>query len=198
MQQLRLRNSITNFPPEDGGVRRAPREKTGRFCGRTCIVLAAAGVIGSLFYLVNCCNPSDELLDNQNCFNATQYTQKTGLSAPGEHDLYCTYSNQDLPKQMAELVSAGIVNLIEQAGSFIYQGARQTFECINNGMYWRQYRDESHCVYMDNVTCTSLGGTAFRGGSRCIPTFQRDIPASQECSRDIVDLCKWPAGKWFQ
>lgn len=194
MEQLRLRNSTPTFEQlEEGGVSRAPREKKGSFCGRTCIVLAAAGVIGSLFYLVNCCDSSDEHLNTQTCFNATQYTQKTGLPAPNEHDLYCTYADQDLPRQMSELVSAGLVKVIEQAGSFIYQGARLTFECINNGMLWRQYRDESHCVRMDKVNCTSLGGTAFHGGSVCRPTFSSALSASQAgCSRDLVDLCKWP------
>ena len=195
MQQLRLRNTTPNFEQlEEGGVGRAPQEKkTGSFCGRTCIVLAAAGVIGSLFYLVNCCDSSDEGLGTRGCFHATQYTQKTGLSAPNKHDLYCTYADQNLPKQMSELVSAGLVKVIEQAGSLIYQGARLTFECINNGMFWRQYRDESHCVFMDNATCTSLGGTAFRGGSGCTPTLHSGISASQvKCSLDVVDLCKWP------
>ena len=193
MQQLRLRNSSPNFDQlKEVGVSRAPRENKGNFHGRTCIVLATAGVIGSLFYLMNCYGSSDELHNTQACFNATQYTQKTGLSAPNEHDLYCTYSNHNLPKQMADLVSAGIVNVIEQAGSLIYQGARLTFECINNGMLWRQYRDESHCVYMDNVTCTSLGGTAFRGGSGCIPPIHRGISVSRLCSLDEVDVCKWP------
>ena len=93
---------------------------------------------------------------------------------------------------MADLVSAGIIDVIEQAGTFIYQGARLTFECINNGMLWRQYSDESHCVFMDHVTCRALGGHPFRGGSSCTESLRCWLLASQDlCSLDEVDVCKW-------
>ena len=106
MQQLRLRN-ITPDPvkSEEDRVSCTPKKKYGSFCGRTCVVLATAGIIGSLYYLVNYYGSSDKL-NIPTCFNATQYTQKTGFSAPNEHDLYCTYSDHNLPKQMADLVRA--------------------------------------------------------------------------------------------
>lgn len=168
-----------------------PHKKNGSFCGRTCVVLATAGILGSLYLLANCYS-SDDQHNFPTYYNATQFTNKTGFPAPNEYDLYCTYSDQNLPRQMADFVSAGIIDVIEQAGTFIYQGARLTFECINNGMLWRQYIDESHCVFMDHVTCRALGGNPFRDGSRCIEGLHCGLLASQDlCSLDEVDVCKW-------
>ena len=98
--------------------------------------------------------------------------------------------DQTLPRQMAELVNHGIISVIEHEGNIIYRGARNTFECINQGLTWRQYIDESVCVGMDAGTCSSLGGYTSHGGSRCSPTIDLESSACKLCTKDLVKLCK--------
>ena len=112
------------------------------------------------------------------------------MHTPDNNDIYCTYPNQRLPRQMAELVNHGIVRVIEHAGNLIYQGARNIFECINQGLAWRQHPGISECVFMDPDTCSSLGGYPSYGSSVCGPEINLEDYASF-CTKDYVRLCKW-------
>lgn len=208
MQNIDYRLNATNRgeSSEPTGRAQMPRRnqsqqsKTMAFSSRTCVALAvgsAVGILGALYCLANSQSnipqsPLSERLNTPTCFNAGQFTSSTGTSASNENDIYCTYPDQILPGQMTELINHGIISVIEQAGDIIYQGAKNTFECINQGLAWRQYIDESVCVRMDSVTCSSLGGHISRGGSVCLPAIDPENPASSAlCTRDLVSLCKW-------
>ena len=198
MRELHLRvGTLGGKPLEEGGQRDdTAHNKSSKFYGRTCVALAAAGLIGSLYYLSSWQNSVqatslDGRADTLTCFNASQFTNITGVPAPNESDVYCTYPDQNIPGQMAELVAVGIVDVIEQAGTMLYHGAKNTLTCINAGLTWRQYRDESVCVRMDSATCESLGGYATRGGSVCTPAINLEDFASKCCTKDLAELCKW-------
>lgn len=194
MQEFNLRVNPTDHQqlekPEGGGT---AQNKLSQFCGRA---VAAAAIIGFMYLLAASSSsaqdsPFDERRNTTTCLDASQFTAKTGTPAPNMNDLYCTYADQNIPEQVAELVSSGIASLIEQAGTVIYHGAKHTFACINQGLTWRQYRDESACVGMDSGTCSSHGGYTSRGASICMPAVDLDIPVSLLCTKDSVDLCKW-------
>ena len=198
MQQMYLRVSTPECKPlEEGGWRDdTVHNKSSKFYGRTCVALAAAGLIGSLYYMSNWQNSvqaisPDGRAGTMACFNASQFTNITGVPALNESDVYCTYPDQNIPEQMAELVAVGIVGVLEQAGTMPYHGAKNTLACINAGLAWRQYRDESVCVRMDPATCESLGGNATRGSSVCTPAINLEDFASKCCTRDLAQLCKW-------
>lgn len=198
MQELQLRGGQPEGKPLEAGGRRddTVHNKSSKFYGRVCVALAAAGLFGSLYHLSNWQNSVqatslDVRTGNLACFNASQLTNITGVPVPNESDVYCTYPDQNIPGQMAELVAVGIVGVIEQAGTILYHGAKNTLACINAGLTWRQYRDETVCVRMDPATCESLGGYATSGGSVCIPAINPEDFASKCCTRDLADLCKW-------
>lgn len=199
MRELHLRvGTLEGKPLEEVGRRDdTVQNKSSKFYGRTCVALATAGLIGSLYYLSNWQNSVQATsLDGRagtlTCFNATQFTNFTGVAAPNESDIYCTYPpDQHIPRQMAELVAVGIVDVIEQAGTMLYHGAKNTLACINSGLTWRQYRDESVCVRMDSATCESLGGYATYGASVCNPSINLEDFASKCCTKDLAELCKW-------
>lgn len=176
------------------------QNKTRAFSSRTCLVALAVGsVIGTmaaLYYLASSQSSVQqsslsERLITPGCLNVGQFTSFTGIHPFNDNDIYCTYPDKTLPRQMAELVHHGIISVIEHAGNIIYHGARNTFECINQGLTWRQYIDESVCVRMDAGTCSSLGGYTSHGGSICSPTIDLEGSASKRCTRDYVELCKW-------
>lgn len=198
MQEMYLRVGTPECKPlEEGGWRDdTVHNKSSKFYGRTCVALAAAGLIGSLYYMSNWQNSvqaisPDGRAGTMACFNASQFTNITGVPALNESDVYCTYPDQNIPEQMAELVAVGIVGVLEQAGTMLYHGAKNTLACINAGLAWRQYRDESVCVRMDPATCESLGGNATRGSSVCTPAINLEDFASKCCTRDLAQLCKW-------
>ena len=198
MQEPQLRVGAPEGKPLEEIGRRDDtlHNKSCKFYGRTCVALAAAGLIGSLYHMSYWQNgvlgtSLDGRADTLTCFNASQFTNITGVPAPNESDVYCTYPDQNIPEQMAELVAVGIVGVIEQAGTILYHGAKNTLACINSGLTWRQYRDESVCVRMDPATCESLGGYATEGGSVCIPAINLEDVASICCTKDLADLCKW-------
>ncbi|MGO0305478.1 hypothetical protein ACTL6P_02540 [Endozoicomonas acroporae] len=193
----RLADLEQNFDQND-----ASQNKTRAFSSRTCVVALALGsaiaTMGALYYLAsnqNSVQPSSlsERLITPGCLNTEQFTYFTGIHPfnDNDNDIYCTYTDKTLPEQMAELINHGIISVIEHAGNIIYHGAKNTFECINQGLTWRQYIDESVCVRMDADTCSSLGGYTSTGGSICSPTINLESSASKLCSRDLVELCKW-------
>lgn len=209
MQNINFRanNTHQNQPAdpfdriERGGRKRSKKNKSGVFSSRTCVALAvgtAAGIIGTLYLLTNSQRAVPQLaiserIGTATCFNADQYTVYTGRPAPDGSDLYCIYSNQTTPYQMADLMNHGIISMIEEAGNLIYQGARNTFECINYGLGWRQYNDASVCVHMNPDTCRSLGGHINTGSSICLPAIDLDrfYHGASACTNDLTNICEW-------
>ena len=205
MQNINYRANVTSHPSslaECGQISDniSPQNKCRAFSSRACVVALAAvsavGFIGAAYYLVSSQSsvqqlPLSERAGTRICFNSSQYTSDTGMHTPDNNDIYCTYPDQGLPRQMAELVNHGIVRVIEHAGNLIYHGAKNIFECINHGLTWRQNSRESECVFMDSDTCSSLGGHPSYGSSLCAPTMDLDGSAEVFCTADIVRLCRW-------
>ena len=88
MQQMYLRVSTPECKPlEEGGWRDdTVHNKSSKFYGRTCVALAAAGLIGSLYYMSNWQNSvqaisPDGRAGTMACFNASQFTNITGVPA---------------------------------------------------------------------------------------------------------------------
>ncbi len=207
MQNIDYRLSTTNRGGSLGSTGRAqmpqrnhsPQNKTVAFSSRTCAALAlgsAVVIVGTMYCLANSQSitpqlPLSERLNTPTCLNASQFMSSTSIPASNENGIYCTYPDQILPRQMTELINHGIISVIEQAGDIIYQGAKNMFECINQGLTWREYINESVCVCMDSDTCSSLGGHISRGSSICKPAIDPENYASALCTRDLVSLCKW-------
>ena len=216
MQNINYRANATSHSSslaecgEVSGRYDCPQNKTRAFSGRACVVALAAvsavGVMGAVYYLVGSqgsvqqsplSEPVSTSLSERTgtpiCFNPSQYTYGTGMHTPDNNDIYCTYPDQRLPGQMAELVNHGIVRLIEHAENLIYHGAKNIFECINQGLTWRQYPGISECVFMDWDTCSSLGGHPSHGGSVCVPAIDPDPDGSGNvlCTTDLERLCRW-------
>ncbi|WP_257266244.1 hypothetical protein [Endozoicomonas sp. ONNA2] len=176
------------------------QNKTRAFSSRRCVALAvgsAIGIMGALYYLASSQSsvqqPSlSERSIGPICLNADQARAYYGMHTPDDNDIYCNYPDQRPPEQMAELVYHGIISLIEHSGNILYHGAKNTLECINRGLVWRQYIDQSVCVRMDAGTCSSLGGYTSSGGSICMPPIALESYTSKLCSKDLVVLCKWP------
>ena len=197
MQEPHLRANTPDYERLEKRDRRGiVHNKFSKFYGRTCVALVAAGLVGSVYYLSSWQSRVQETslhgrLNTSSCFDASQFTNKTGMRAPNEGDLYCIYPDQNIPGQMAGLVATGIVGLIEQAGTMVFHGAKSALACISSGLSWRQYYDQSVCVRMDSGTCESLGGHASSGSSVCIPAINLEEFASAHCTRDLVNLCEW-------
>ena len=213
MQNINYRANATSHPSSLGECGHisdndSPQNKARAFSSRTCVValatVSAVGVMGAVYYLVSSqgsvqqsplSEPVSTSLSERKgtpiCFNPSQYTYGTGMHTPDNNDIYCTYPDQRLPGQMAELVNHGIVRVIEHAGNLIYHGAKNIFECINHGLTWRQNSRESECVFMDSDTCRSLGGHPSYGSSACGPAIDLDGSADVLCTKDWVRLCRW-------
>ena len=206
MQNINYRANATSHPSslaECGQISDrydSPQNKTRAFSSRACIValatVSAVGFMGAVYYLGSSQSSVrqsslSERAGTPICFNPSQYTYGTGMHTPDNNDIYCTYPDQRLPGQMAELVNHGIVRLIEHAENLIYHGAKNIFECINQGLTWRQYPGKSECVFMDWDTCSSLGGHPSHGSSACGPAIDLDGSADVLCTKDWVRLCRW-------
>ena len=206
MQNINYRANATSHPSslaECGQISDrydSPQNKTRAFSSRACIValatVSAVGFMGAVYYLGSGQSSVrqsslSERAGTPICFNPSQYTYGTGMHTPDNNDIYCTYPDQRLPGQMAELVNHGIVRLIEHAENLIYHGAKNIFECINQGLTWRQYPGKSECVFMDWDTCSSLGGHPSHGSSACGPAIDLDGSADVLCTKDWVRLCRW-------
>ena len=214
MQNINYRVNATSHPSslaecgEISGRYDCPQNKTRAFSSRACVIALAAvsavGVMGAVYYLISSqssvrqsplSEPASTSLSARAgtpiCFNPSQYTYGTGMHTPDNNDIYCTYPDQRLPGQMVELVNHGIVRVIEHAGNLIYHGAKNIFECINQGLTWRQYPGMSECVFMDWDTCSSLGGHPSHGSSVCGPEIDLDGSADVWCTKDWERLCRW-------
>ena len=206
MQNINYRANATSHPSslaECGQISDrydSPQNKTRAFSSRACVVALATvsvvGFMGAVYYLVTSQSSVrqsslSERAGTPICFNPSQYTYGTGMHTPDNNDIYCTYPDQRLPRQMVELVNHGIVRVIEHAGNLIYHGAKNIFECINQGLTWRQYPGMSECVFMDWDTCSSLGGHPSHGSSACGPAIDLDGSADVLCTKDWERLCRW-------
>ena len=206
MQNINYRANATSHPSslaECGQISDrydSPQNKTRAFSSRACVValatVSAVGFMGAVYYLVTSQSSVrqsslSERAGTPICFNPSQYTYGTGMHTPDNNDIYCTYPDQRLPRQMVELVNHGIVRVIEHAGNLIYHGAKNIFECINQGLTWRQYPGMSECVFMDWDTCSSLGGHPSHGSSACGPAIDLDGSADVLCTKDWERLCRW-------
>ena len=206
MNNINYRTSATSDPSslaECGQISDrydSPQNKTRAFSNRARVVALAAvsavSFIGAVYYLASSQSsvqqlPLSERAGTPICFYSCQCTSGNGTFTPDNNDIYCSYPDQKLPRQMADLVNYGVVRVIEYAENLIYHGARNVFECINQGLPFRQYPRESQCVFMDADICSSLGGHPTNGASLCSPSINPNGSGLVLCTADLQRLCEW-------